>query len=743
MLYLLRIRMLLNSIPLLVVIIAIIGLPQANAFTNTKLVSLPNSHLLALKATTTTTGDELKEMTIVESPPVEEEDKLEMSSSMEAKKDFREQVQEAQELLLEQKEQLREEIEAQQRYVESQIEEPSLKTENQTQQQQQEEGGVEQDAPSIEPSMAVSRALRLFDIVFNEIVAPIYTTLLQRGLPPNDDGWDQFWLSPLNGKTLADQCVLALEKMGPTYVKFGQAIASRPDIVPRSLAQSLRTLQDSMQPFDTNVAKEIIQQELLIKDSSAVAAAAASKNNNKADIQALVSSLSEHPVAAASIGQVYSGQLANGQQVAIKVQRPGIAEIVQQDASLLQTIVQMVEPIPALPGFQKNQERLVETNLKGAVDEFMSRIVEELDYRNEANNIQKFHQLYSHRRSTASSNRKSKNIDKDEEEDNRIEVVVPEVYMDLCTDQVIVMEWIEGTHLVDLETDSSSQESLELIQQCIECTLSQLLDTGVLHADPHGGNLLKVTDTSGDEETKRLGYIDFGLLSTVPVQVRDALVCAVAELVFARNVDAVANLFGELQLLPEDIVSDPSERMALTKELQQAMSACLKYEPVPSSSPESSTTIPSLRFDKLLDALTRLVPRFRFQLPPYFINNARALGTLEGMAREINPQFNVLQTMYPYILGRLLSNPTNSPTVEATVQSLIRSPRTGRIDMKRIQKLLQDATVLTGYSKKKVIMDVMKSRNGPRLVRTVVKEKLKHALGRRLSFVKRTKRMRL
>lgn len=255
---------------------------------------------------------------------------------------------------------------------------------------------------------------------------------------------------------------------------------------------------------------------------------------------------------------------------------------------------------------------------------------------------------------------------------------------------------------------------------------------------------MKVTDTSGEKEIKRLGYVDFGLLSTVPVQVRDGLVCAVAELVFARNVTAVANLFGELQLLPEDILCDPSERMALTMELKQAMGACLKYEVVPSkSSKSSSTTIPSLRFDKLLDALTRLVPRFRFQLPPYFINNARALGTLEGMAREINPQFNVLQTMYPYILGRLLSNPTNSPIVEQTVQSLIRSPLTGRIDKQRIKKLLQDATVLTGYSKKKVMLDVLKSRNGPKLARTFAKEELKQALSKRLSFVKRTKYMRL
>lgn len=220
------------------------------------------------------------------------------------------------------------------------------------------------------------------------------------------------------------------------------------------------------------------------------------------------------------------------------------------------------------------------------------------------------------------------------------------------------------------------------------------------------------------------------MLSTVPVTVRDGLVCAVSELVFARNVSAVADLFGELQLIPREILSDPSERAALAVELNQALSNVLVYD-TPATG--RATTIPTLRFDKLLDALTRLVPRFRFQLPPYFINNARALGTLEGMAREINPSFNVLQTLYPYVLRRLLANPTDSPVVEATLQSLIRSPVTGLVDSKKTQKLVEDCTVLTGYSKRKVLSDIMKSRNGPRLAKLIAKEMLQQTFRGRFS----------
>lgn len=180
-------------------------------------------------------------------------------------------------------------------------------------------------------------------------------------------------------------------------------------------------------------------------------------------------------------------------------------------------------------------------------------------------------------------------------------------------------------------------------------------------ADPHAGNLIKVKTPEGCQ----LGYLDFGLVSYVPAQVRDALVCAVCYLVFAKDVDAVASLFGELRLLPEEIMNDPVDRAALTAAMEVTLDEALVYE---SRDGDDSTQIPTLKFDKLLDALSRLVPRFRFQLPPYFINNARALSTLEGIARTLDPSFNVFQVMYPFALNRLLTNPTKSAVVDKTLQ---------------------------------------------------------------------------
>ena len=250
----------------------------------------------------------------------------------------------------------------------------------------------------------------------------------------------------------------------------------------------------------------------------------------------------------------------------------------------------------------------------------------------------------------------------------------------------------------------------------------QLTHLGMLkrmHADPHAGNLLKVIRPEGNQ----LGYLDFGILSSVPPQVRDGLVCAVCYLVFAKDVDAVASLFGELQLLPSEVMDDPSERVALTAAMELTLSEALIYAKNPR---DNSTQIPILKFDKLLSGLTRLIPRFRFQLPPYFINNARALSTLEGIARSLDPSFNVFRVMYPFALKKLLTNPTNSEVVDKTLQNLIRDPFSRRVDYSKVAKILEDSALITGFSRARVLYDIVKTRGGRKLALRIVAEEVSH-----------------
>lgn len=464
-----------------------------------------------------------------------------------------------------------------------------------------------------------------------------------------------------------------------------------------------------------------------------------------------------------SVGQVYKGYIEGYGDVAVKVQRPGLKELVQSDADLFLFVAGLLESIPALPlsptqskqsnKETKHQQKLIATELVKGVDEFMSRLFEELDYQREADNAKRFANLYSIHGGTEIKSLPS-----------GAGVIVPKIYSEFCTDNVLIMEWIDGSKIVPDDNNINSdlqRDNLALIELGIQCTVSQLLETGVMHADPHGGNLLRV-ETSKTNTMPGLAYLDFGLLAEVPAQVRDGLVCAVAQLVFARDVEAVASLFGELMLLPDEVLSDPEERKALTSALLTTVDEVLVFpdQPAVDTKADDATmmtatptkVIPVLQFPKLIDALARLVPRFQFQLPPYFLNNARALGTLEGMARSIDPEFNVLQVVYPYALNRLLRNPSGSPVVFRTLQSLITSPTNlvktstdskdelrkdlyeyNVIDKQKLSKLLHDASILSGISRRKLIWDIVKRRKGQRLVARLCSADIKTRIIRRIN----------
>jgi len=246
--------------------------------------------------------------------------------------------------------------------------------------------------------------------------------------------------------------------------------------------------------------------------------------------------------------------------------------------------------------------------------------------------------------------------------------------------------------------------------------------------------LLKIKRPEGNH----LGYLDFGILSTVPEQVRDALVCAIAYLVFENDVEAVASLFGELQLLPPETLEDKNERAALTADLTVVLDQALVYQ---EKNRDSTTKIPVLKFDKLLDALTRLVPRFNFKLPPYFINNARALSTLEGIARSLDPSFNVFQILYPFALTKLMTNPSDSAVVEKTLQDLIRDPVSRKIDSKKVTRLLRDSALITGFTQRKVILDILKTRGGRKFALQLGREKFR--LSRKSSTFPKSNFLRL
>mmetsp|Transcript_45568 Transcript_45568/g.67176 ORF Transcript_45568/g.67176 Transcript_45568/m.67176 type:complete len:440 (+) Transcript_45568:3-1322(+) len=417
-------------------------------------------------------------------------------------------------------------------------------------------------------------------------------------------------------------------------------------------------------------------------------------------------SLSKQPVAAASIAQVYKGMLPGYGEVAVKVQRPGIRKKVELDATLFHSLATWLETLKWPPRTPFHGKRLFgSVQIVKTVDEFTARVFEDMDFEREAENMQMFADMYCHKRGSSTA----------------VQVVVPELIPELCSSRVLVMEWIEGKKLTDICSDCENrqtelEENLALVKKAIECTLSQLFDTGLLHADPHTGNLLKVRSHGGNPE---LGYLDFGLVSSVPQNVQDGIVCAVVQLVFARNIDAVADFCMDLELLPKEKFKDPQEKKKLVDALKQAFDDILIW---PKDKKGRSTAVPKVRFENLLESLASLIANFEFAVQPYFLNNARALATLEGIALKLDRDFNILRVIYPYSINHLMRNPRVSKKAEETFLQICRSPETKLVDLNRFMLLLNDWALLTGHRKLKIFWDLATSAGGRRVSFRIMQE---------------------
>ncbi|KAE9592497.1 putative cadmium-transporting ATPase [Lupinus albus] len=258
-----------------------------------------------------------------------------------------------------------------------------------------------------------------------------------------------------------------LVELGPAYIKIAQAISSRADLIPPSYLDELSLLQDRISPFSTEVAFNMIEQELGLS------------------LVELFSEISPEPVAAASLGQVYQARLRKtGQVVAVKVQRPGVQAAISLDILILRFMTGLIRKVGKL-----------NTDLQAVVDEWASSLFREMDYNNEASNGIKFRELYG----------------------SIPDVVVPLMYTEYTTRKVLVMEWIEGKKL-------SEVKDLYLIEVGVYCSFNQLLENGFYHADPHPGNLFRTYDG-------KLAYLDFGMTGEFKQELRDGFIEACLHLV--------------------------------------------------------------------------------------------------------------------------------------------------------------------------------------------------------------------
>jgi len=247
-----------------------------------------------------------------------------------------------------------------------------------------------------------------------------------------------------------------LEELGPTFVKFGQLLSTRPDIVPPDLIAELRPLQDDVRPFPFEQAERVIEEEL---------------GNS---IERLFLDFDPMPVAAASIGQVHQATLPNGRKVAVKVQRPDAVRQIEADLVLLYQAAKLV----------KERVRALDfIDARALVDEFARQIRQELDYRLEGRNAQTFHRNFA----------------------GDPHVQVPKVYWTYTRARVLTLEWLDGTQLADVDTlGLTLEERRDLAYLTAETWMTMIFRHGFFHADPHPANVLVL------EEAGTIGLVDFG-----------------------------------------------------------------------------------------------------------------------------------------------------------------------------------------------------------------------------------------
>jgi predicted unusual protein kinase regulating ubiquinone biosynthesis (AarF/ABC1/UbiB family) len=320
--------------------------------------------------------------------------------------------------------------------------------------------------------------------------------------------------------------------------------------------------------------------------------------------------------------------------VAIKVQRPGLAENIALDIYVMRSLC-----LWAQANFKQ-----IRSNLAAIVDELAARIFEEMDYINEGQNAEKFEELYGH----------------------LPDIYIPKIYWNYTGRRVLTMEWIVGTKLTDLAAvKARGIDATYLVEIGVQCSLRQLLEHGFFHADPHPGNLLATPNG-------KLAYLDFGMMSTVKPHQRYGLVEAIVHLV-NRDFEGLARDYVKLEFLTPDVDLTP-----IIPAFADVFNSSLGV---------SGTNVAELDFKNVTDRLSGVMYEFPFQVPAYYALIIRSLVTLEGIATTVDPDFKVLSKAYPYVAKRLLTDP--SPDLRNSLKELLF--KDGSFRWNRLENLLNNA----------------------------------------------------
>jgi len=414
-----------------------------------------------------------------------------------------------------------------------------------------------------------------------------------------------------NERMRAKQMVDIISDLGPAFIKIGQAVSMRPDLLSPGYLEALQQLQDRVPPFDDQLAADIVTRSF-------------PPGTNLAKLFKYGRSAITKPVAAASIGQVYKVELAEGGTVALKVQRPGLLRQVSLDLYIVRQLLDLAAK--AGKGNKQFSDSCISTI--GVIDEWANRFIQELDYRQEALNQQRFDESMS--RNSFLQNT----------------LCVPKVYEEYTSQSTLMTEWVEGVRLSDVAY--GSPEGRKTISQLLSAYLVQLLETGFMHADPHLGNFLRTPDG-------KLCVLDYGLMTDITEDQRYGILEYIAHL-SAKDYDATLTDLIGLGFIPPEMDEDPQKRAIVAPLLGQVLGELQK-----------GGGAGAINIEQVTAQIQQLGQEYPLLIPPYFGLIIRTFSSLEGAGLSSDSSYAIVDECFPYMAHRLLTD--DSPRMRLVLKT--------------------------------------------------------------------------
>lgn len=374
----------------------------------------------------------------------------------------------------------------------------------------------------------------------------------------------------------AERLRLAMEELGPTFVKLGQILSTRPDVIPREYIEEFRKLQDEVPSVPVNALKEQIHRELGMS------------------VDDIFASFDPVPLAAASIAQVHRATLKSGEDVVVKVRRPGIVEIVETDLDILAGLAYLVEN--HLPGGDLYDP-------SGLVKEFRRTIYREMDFTREGHTVDRF----------------AANFESDKT------VYVPRVFWDFSGETLLTLEYVHGIKVSDMHVLAERGYDLKLIaRRGADAFLKQVLVHGLFHGDPHPGNFFIL-------EGDIICMLDYGMVGRLDDDLKYRLVDLLLG-VLQRDADRIISL-----MIYSGEISDEVDRKNLKRDIAEFID---NYYEIP---------LGELNVGRLMMEFVDLMNAYRIKFPSDLMLLAKALVTMEGIGRQLDPDFNMIAHIKPFI----------------------------------------------------------------------------------------------